>query len=221
MFALKPGKDGNIFDCPKPPKPTRQVILKLCPRDPYLRDTSCRPNTSISGQLIKTKYTDPCCKEKEGFIIETFDGDCLVPINLECFCLNETGDDRELVTVIYEDVSDHYCSKLGKPVRLLKALRMWTGLIRTAVGVVRRAPKLDSNGMPYHQIVDVREEVQIELIPVHTMGVADDFAFMCELEGETVDITYVDFGKEDPSHQCGIPITVIDLEVVVEEQVEV
>jgi hypothetical protein len=213
MFSLKPGKDGNIFDCPKPPKPKRQVILKLCPRDPYLQDTSCRPNTAIGGMLIKTEYTDPCCRDKSGFIIETFDGECVVPINLECFCLNLTGDDRELVSVIYEDVSDHYCSTLGRPVRLLKALRLWKGLIRSAQGVVRLAPTTDGNGQPYHQILDVREEVTIELIPVHTMGVANDFAYMTSLEGETVNITYVDFGKERPD-RCGIPITIIDLEVV-------
>lgn len=213
MFSLRPGKDGNVFDCPKPPKPKRQVILKLCPRDPYIQDTSCRPNTAIGGMLIKTQYTDPCGRCQSGFIIETFAGDCVVPINFENFCLETTGDDRELVSIVYEDVSDHYNSQLGRPVRLLRALRVWKGLIRSAQGLVRVAPTLDGDGQPYHQIIDVREDVIIELIPVHTMGVANDFAYMSSLVGETVSITYVDFGKER-SDRCGIPITIIDLEVV-------
>jgi len=212
MFSLKPGKDGNIFDCPKPPRPTKQVILKLCPRDPYMQDVSCRPNTSISGMLIKTEYTDPCCNDKTGFLIETFDGECLVPINLDSFCLNVTGDDRELISFIYEDVSDHYCSSLGRPVRLLKALRLWKGLIRNAQGVVRVAPTVDNNNQSYHQIIDSRQDVTIEFIPVHTMGVADDFAYMTSLVGQTVNIIYVDFGKER-TDRCGIPITIIELEV--------
>lgn len=211
MFSLKPGKDGNVFDCPKPCPPKKQVILKTCPRDPYIQDTSCRPNTSIYAMLIKTKYTDECGNPKCGFIIETFDGDCVVPINFECFCINLTGDDRELINVLFEDVSDHYCSGLGRPVRVLKANRLWTGEIRTAVGTVRRA--VDSNGQTYHQIVDGREleETSVVLIPIHTMGVNDDFAFMTSLEGDIVSITYVDFGKERPG-RCGIPITIIDLE---------
>lgn len=213
MFSLRPGKDGNVFDCHKPSRPKKQVILKLCPRDPYIQDTSCRPNTAIGGMLIKTQYTDPCGNCQSGFIIETFNGECVVPINFECFCLEMTGDDRELVSIVYEDVSDHYSSQLGRPVRLLRALRVWKELIRTAEGVVRLAPSLDGDGQPYHQIIDDREEVSIVLIPIHTMGVANDFAFMSSLEGETITIMYVDFGKER-SDRCGIPITIINLDVV-------
>ena len=147
MFSLKPGKDGCVFDCPKPAKPKKQVILKLCPPDPYIQDTSCRKNIAVLGMLIKTQYKDPCCREKTGFIIETANAECIVPINLECFCLNLTGDDRELVNVVYEDVSDHYCSTLGRPARLLRILRTWKGQIRSAEGLVRVAPTTDSNGM--------------------------------------------------------------------------
>lgn len=213
MFSLKPGKDGNVFDCPKPCPPRKQIIFKTCPRDPYIQDTSCRPNTSISAMLIKTKFFDECGKPECGFIIETFDGDCVVPINFECFCINLTGDDRELISVLFEDVSDHYCSSLGRPVRVLKVSRLWTGEIRTARGTVRRVT--DSNGNIYHQIVDDREfdEAAVYLIPIHTMGVTDDCAFMTSLEGDEVSITYVDFGKERPE-RCGIPITIIDLEQI-------
>ena len=225
MFSLKPGKDGNINDCPKPAKPTKHIIFKTCPRDPYIRDASCRSNTSTRGMLIHTTYTDcvknKCyhgsrngcdCKEvtKGGFIIETFDGECIVPVNFDCFCLNVTGNDRELVQVLYEDVSDHYTSGLGMPVRLLKANRLWRGSIRNATGVVRLSPSTDSNDDPYHQIIDSRGGVNVYYIPVHTMGVSNDFAYMSSLEGKTVTVCYVDNGKET-SERCGIPITVIDL----------
>lgn len=212
MFSLRPGKDGNIFDCPKPPKPQR-VELRLCPRDPYLTDISCRENTVIRGMLIKTTYCDPCEGEQTSFIVETFDGDCIVPINLECFCINLTGDDKELVMVTFEDVSDHYFSKLGRPVRLLKITRLWKGEIRTAFGLVRRAPSLDADGEPYFQIIDSRslDASHISYIPIHTMGVSNDYSFMDALVGQEVSITYVDYDKESPD-RCGIPITIIDLE---------
>jgi hypothetical protein len=213
MFSLRPGKDGNIFDCPKPKKPQR-VELRLCPRDPNLIDIGCRTNTVVRGMLIKTDYCDPCEGEQTSFIVETFDGDCVVPINLECFCIQLTGDDRELVTITYEDVSDHYCSKLGKPVRLLKITRLWKGEVRTAVGQVRRAPSLDANGEPYFQIIDSRslDGSHVSFIPIHTMGVSNDEAFMISLLGKEVSIVYSDFGKESPG-RCGIPITIIELDV--------
>jgi hypothetical protein len=212
MFSLKPGKDGNINDCPKPKKPQKQIIFKLCPRDPYLQDTSCRPNTATRGMLIETCYVDVCGDKKVSFLIETFEGECVVPINIDCFCLNLTGDDKELVTLIFEDVSDHYCSSLGRPIRLLKFDRLWKREIRSAEGVVRLS--MDTNGDPYHQIVDAREmdSSSVVLIPKHTMGVSDDFAYMTSLEGTVVSIVYVDCGKEVPK-KCGIPITIIELVV--------
>jgi hypothetical protein len=215
MFSLKPCKDGNIFFCPKPPKPTKQIILS-CPPDRYLKDIPCRPNISTKGMLIKTEYTDPCnfscSNKKSGFIIETFDGECIVPINFEEFCLDKAGCDGELVAVVYEDVSDHYTSPLGTPVRILQALKLWKGEIRTAVGKVRLAPALDSNGNKYFQILDTRSSVQVTLIPIHTMGISDDFSYMMSLIGSTISITYMDYSVETSS-RCGIPITILTLTV--------
>lgn len=214
MYSLKSGKDGNIFDCPpKNVKPKKQILVRTCPPDPYLRDTSCRPNTTSNGRLIETTYKNKCGEECKGFVIETFDGECLVPINFECFCLNLTGDQDDLVSIIHEDVSDHYCSDLGRAVRLIRAARLWKGLVRTARGTVRCA--MDTYGNIYHQIVDSREldGANVVLIVVHTMGVSNDLAYMSDLEGQTVDITYVDFGVERPG-RCGIPITILQLEVV-------
>lgn len=233
MFSLRPGKNGNINDCPKPRKPTKQVILKLCPKDPYLMDVSCRPNTAIRGMLREVCYTVPCdpckpckpcipckpcnpCENKQtGFIIELFNGEHVVPVNIDRFCIKTTGYDLELVTILYENVSDHYCSPLGRPVRLLKISMLWKGETRTAEGIVRLAPYLDINGYTYHQIIDTRnlDGSNVSLIPVHTMGVTDDYAYMTSLEGKTVSITYVDYDKETPD-RCGIPVTIIDLSIV-------
>lgn len=212
MFSLKPGKDGNLDDCCKPKPKKKQIILKTCPRDPYIRDASCRPNTSVRGMLIKKTYKDKCgCSE--AFIIETFDGECVVPINFDDFCLNLTGDDKELVNILFEDASDHYCSKFGRPIRLLKANRLWKGEVRTAIGLVRLSPKPDADNLQYHQILDIREleNSSVTFIPIHTMGVSNDFAFMSNLEGKEVSIVYVDYDKESPK-RCGIPIVIIELE---------
>lgn len=211
MFSRKPCKKGSIYCCPKPPRPTKQIFIKTCKPDPFLYDIPCRPNTTINGKLIKTEYTDPCNNEQSGFIIETFEGECLVPINFEELCLNVSGCDGLLVTIVYEDVSDFYTSCLGRPVRLLRALKLWKGEVRAAEGVVRVSPVLDSNGDQFFQIVDTRQEVQVVLIPVHTMGVSDDLSYMASLVGSTVSIKYVDFSTENPNKRCGIPITIIEL----------
>ena len=193
-------------------------IIKCCPRQPCILDNTRRPNKYEKGvvHIITDTSYNRCSKCTHcKFIIENFSGEILMPVNFNDFCLYRDLKDGDVVSYTREDVSKCCRSIYGKPIKLVRINRVWKRMIREAIGTVRVAPCPSANGQTYHQILDTRTNVQVTLIPNHTIGVppSNDFQFINLLVGCTVQLTYVDDGEEN-NERCGIPIVILTISKV-------
>lgn len=221
------------------PKTPANVIIKPCPPRPYIGRSACRSNISdraiiryIPCEILECNNNhDKChnkCNKNKGstFVLETFSGMFLYPMNLDRFC-DYTFNDGEIVAVEAEDMSSVTCvSDLcvdAVPVKLFKILRTWKGLIHEATGTV--SLEVDSNGNEYYMLTQtnslvtsdpyfklVNNTLLFNTVVTHfeiftITGQEDPLETLASLVGKTIKVTYVDYGKETRT-RIGAPIVI-------------
>jgi len=222
-----PGKTPVPAICNKKPDRKPFTTIKACPKPPYIKDSICNPNI-YDRALIRHTPDSLKFEVKPKFLIETFSGLILCPINLKKFCGYDFKD-GEIVAVEAEDLSKVICKKdYGNfddliPVQLFKIKRVSPLLIHEATGIVTL--EVDSNGIPYHMLTEITnppdtkpfikttenilfyEPIVIRYEIYNIMNVQNPEAVMKGLEGTSITATYVDYGEET-KERIGLPIVI-------------
>lgn len=219
----------------KEPKPF--IIVRSCPRRPYVQDHACRAN--IYDRAVVRRTSDnptPGCGIP--FILETFRGNRLIVKNLDRFCGYNFAD-GDIVAVSAEEIKNCRDDERHRflneehrtiDVNAFKITRVWKNEIRHARGTV--IVRTDSNNQTYYafrQVVDMTtttpyrktidnpiftQTVVIFFEIVNILGVCNAQQALSELVGVELDITYVDYGEET-KERVGVPIVITSFNPIV------
>lgn len=207
------------------PKECNGKIIKVCPPAPYVQRSACR--ATISDRAVIRYIPDNiACNLSVKFVLETFSGLVLLPMNFDRFCGLDFND-GEIVAVEAEDLSSVVCETEvcfnATPVKLFKIMRTWKGQIHEATGVV--SLETDTTGAQYYMLTETTDltltdpyfrevynrllfdKIVIRYEIFNIMGQEDSSQTMANLVGKTIHTTYVDYGKETRK-RIGLPIVI-------------
>jgi hypothetical protein len=231
-----PGRTPVPSYCNKKPNCDPYTIIKACPPQPYIKDTACSANI-YDRAVVQRTYDCDGCTLKPKFLLRTFSGPILCPINLDKFCGYDFRD-GEVVAVEAEDATNYVgrekkcrCEKIcgnSLPVKLFNIKRIWKREMREVTGVVSEV--FDSRGLPYFILTEVTfladghpyfelsensllfDPIKINYEIFNVMSSCDAVTTLKELEGKVITATYVDYGYET-NDRDGIPVVITDYRV--------
>jgi hypothetical protein len=223
-----PGRLEKSSTCIKK-EPQPFIEIKCCPKKPFIVDVKCNPNI-YDRAVVRKVPTSEINILRTTFVLETFRGPILHPINADVFCGYNTLKEGDIVAVEGEDLSETCTSPINAiPTKLFTLRKTSKYVIHNSTGTLSIA--IDKKGLQYFKFTEVFDqkltrstfvltENRLKFDPIYIyydvfnlMGVEDANATLTSLLGKNITIKYVDYGEET-SDKCGAPIVIVEYTIL-------